>query len=167
MYVRRFNPHVWFDQEKFNADSISELSTSDNELSVWYISDLSQLDDVVLAMALSKDRIIEMHIVWIEKIKIVTCYKISVNETEGNTKYNRMKNAHRNFCNMSFWEIGYTAEAINIQLENDSFYYFSEEDIELLLYNAIKDGKLTKSEIEGNKRLIASIKRMEEIHGSL
>lgn len=167
MYVRRFNPLVWFEQEKLNADSITELSTSDNELSVWYISDLAQLDDIVLAMALSKDRIIEMFVVWVEKVKVVTCYKISVNEKEGNTKYSRMKDAHRNFCNMSFWEIGYTAEAINKQLEKECYKYYTEGEIEVLLYNAIRDSKLTKLEIDGNKRLLASLKRMEDKYGVL
>jgi hypothetical protein len=68
---------------------------------------------------------------------------------------------------MSFWEIGYTAEAILSQLNKKCYKYYTEEDIEILLYNAVKNGKLNRNEIAGNKKLIASLIKMEVTYGKL
>ena len=41
LYARKITEDGWFGKDKLDADSVSELGTTNHELSVWKISDVS------------------------------------------------------------------------------------------------------------------------------
>ena len=57
IYIRKIKESSWFmGQAPLDSDSISDLGTSNHELSVWQVpNDKSNLDDIVLALALTRD----------------------------------------------------------------------------------------------------------------
>ena len=57
IYIRKIKESSWFmGQAPLDSDSISDLGTSNHELSVWQVpNDKSNLDDIILALALTRD----------------------------------------------------------------------------------------------------------------
>lgn len=162
MLVRKINPQLWGDDEISNADAISSLATIDNELSVWQISDSSELDDIVLALALSRDRITEMYVTWIDENELYSHYKITFNNKEGETKFKIVQNKHRNLENLTFWELGYIAEHIQKQVSLECIEYFSEQKIEELMCQAITENRLDRESVNSYKHLRNVIKKYEQ-----
>lgn len=44
VYARKINEDSWFGKDSLDSDSISELITTNHELSVWKVEDLSNED---------------------------------------------------------------------------------------------------------------------------
>ena len=55
------------DDALFTGDAISDLRTSNNTLSVWLISYKSELNDILIALALSRNKIDKLSYVEIEE----------------------------------------------------------------------------------------------------
>lgn len=73
VYARKINEDSWFGKNSLDSDSISELITTNHELSVWKVEDLSnedKLNDIALALALSRDAVDEFYVVFIDLDKI-------------------------------------------------------------------------------------------------
>jgi hypothetical protein len=69
VYARKINEDSWFGKDSLDSDSISELFTTNHELSVWKVEDLSnedKLNDIALALALSRDAVDEFYVVFID-----------------------------------------------------------------------------------------------------
>lgn len=67
VYARKISEDSWFDKSVLDADSLSELSTNNHELSVWKVTDVTsqdQINDIALALALSRDAVDEFYIVF-------------------------------------------------------------------------------------------------------
>ena len=72
IYIRKIKESSWFmGQAPLDSDSISDLVTSNHELSVWQVpNDKSNLDDIVLALALTRDDTNGIFVVFIKKENI-------------------------------------------------------------------------------------------------
>ena len=67
LYARKINDNAWFVGPSLDSDAVSELGTSDHTLSVWQLpDDKHNLDDIALALALTRDKVDEMFIVFID-----------------------------------------------------------------------------------------------------
>lgn len=171
LYIRKISEDGWFGKEELDADSVSELGTTNHDLSVWEITNntgYSNIDDVALALAMTRDKVEELYVVFLDTTDINTRYKwaVSLNPEDGNTKYTKMKGCHTNFVVGSFWEQGFLAEYIHALIEDTQNYkYYNVDDLKKLAYEAAKRGDLTASEL--NNPWKKAVKEMGDVYGAI
>lgn len=157
LYVRKIKESAWFfGQKVLDSDSVSDLGTVDHELSVWQVAnDKSNLDKIVLALALTRDDTSGIYIVFIDYSDFISKYKcnILVAQQDGNTAFTNKKGEHRNFILESFWEQGYLAEYIHgLLLEEVNYEYYDEPRLLEILADAIKNGEITIDELKAHSK---------------
>lgn len=102
LYARKITEDGWFGKDKLDADSVSELGTTNHELSVWKISDVSNselVDSIALALALTRSKVEEFYMILLNPSEIKKSCKwiVSIAEQDGDTRYSSMKGEHVNF----------------------------------------------------------------------
>ena len=152
-YARKISETPWFIRPLLDADAISELGTDNHDLSVWEVQDdLSNIDDIALALAMTRSKIEEMYIALLDINEINSQYgwKMQFNKLDGNSYYSLINSAHTNFVIETFWQQGFLAEYIkeHILIDCNKFKYYNVLDFENLLYKSVKAGTLTKDEIK-------------------
>lgn len=173
LYARKITEDGWFGKEQLDADSVSELGTTNHELSVWKISDISDnklVDNIALALALTKSKIEEFYMVFLdpEKLKEVNKWVVEFIPQDGNTRYSFMKGEHTNFVVPTFWEQGYLAIYINEMIQDECNYiYYDAAKIKKMAYDAMKEGTLLADDIKKDGAWKNAIKEMEAIYGKL
>ena len=171
LYARKINDNAWFVGPSLDSDAVSELGTSDHTLSVWQLpDDKHNLDDIALALALTRDKVDQMFIVFIdvEIIKKKYNWELQLIPQEGDTHYAAMRDQHTNFKIETFWEQGFLAEHIKKLLSDvDNYIYYDVPTLETLLYNAVKRGSISRVEINKIGRWNKSLKKLEEQWGKL
>lgn len=171
LYIRKISEDGWFGKDELDADSVSELGTTDHDLSVWEITNTtgnSNIDEVALALAMTRDKVEEMYVVFLDTTDINAKYNwaVGLNPEEGNTRYSKMKSCHTNFVVGSFWEQGYLAEYIHALIDDTRNYrYYNVDDLKKLAYDAAKRGDLSASEL--NSPWKKAVKEMSVIYGSV
>lgn len=157
VYARKISEDRWFGKDELDADSISELGTSCNQLSVWGVENKNnqdELDKVALALALTKTKIEEFYLVFFDPISLSQTYnwKVSFMDEDGDTRYHNLKNKHKNFIIDSFWELGYLAEYTHRLLEiDDNFTYYDANKLKMLLYDAVKNDEIKPEDIKSTQ----------------
>ena len=170
-YVRKYDPLLWNGKCCLDAVSLSDLHTEDNDISIWKVlSDKSNMDDIALAMAMTRDKFKDFYVVYIAPSE-VNRLGLKMNPKPGNTRYIAMQNEHDNIIVPTFWEIGFLTEHMHF-LVNDpiKIRYFSEPELQEFLYNAVKAGKLAKSTImtdKNYKKYKQPLQEMEKIYGAI
>lgn len=129
LYVRALNPDAWMnvitgDTDPLDSDVISDLSTSNHELSVWEVDDnLSDMDDVAVALALTRDEVRDLTLVKLSPIHMRTSKyyneDLDIKEQPGKTVFDKMIDRHKNFMLPSIWQMGFLAEYISSLITND------------------------------------------------
>lgn len=152
LYARKISETPWFIRPLLDADAISELGTDNHDLSVWEVQDdLSNIDDIALALAMSRSKIEEMYIALLDINEVSRQYdwKMQFNKLDGNSYYSLINSAHTNFIVETFWQQGFLAEYIkHILSDCNKFKYYNVLDLENILYKSVKTGTLTKEEIK-------------------
>lgn len=171
LYARKINDNAWFVGPSLDADAVSELGTSEHTLSVWQLpDDKHNLDDIALALALARDKVDEMFIVFLDIDTIKNEYKwdLQLVPQEGDTHYEAMRDQHTNFKIESFWEQGFLAEHIKKLLtDTRNFIYYDVPTLEALLYKAVEKGAIPRNEITKIGKWNKSLKKLEEQMGKL
>ena len=170
-YVRRYNPLLWDKKCCLDAVSLSNLSTEDNDISIWKVSlDRSNIEDIALAIAMTRDKLNDFHIVFLSPNKIREL-GLNMNPKIGDTRYKGMVNEHDNIVVPTFWEIGFLGEYIHSIINNPAeIMYVSEPDLQDFLYNAVKVGKIDKNQIMTDKdfkKYKQPLQEMEKIYGEI
>lgn len=101
------HPEAWRNGHFYDSDALSDIATTAHGLSVWAVpeNDIEALERVKLAIALTrKSNFIDLVVVIISD-KELKKWNLRLKETEGQTLYKKMKNAHRdiiltNVCDM-------------------------------------------------------------------
>lgn len=173
LYACKITEDGWFGKDKLDADSVSELGTTNHELSVWKISDVSNselVDSIALALALTRSKVEEFYMILLNPSEIKKSCKwiVSIAEQDGDTRYSSMKGEHVNFIVSSFWEQGYLAEYIHKLIQNDENYlYYDVAKLKKMAYDAVRAGKLTMDDIKNDGSWKKAIKEMEAIYGKI
>lgn len=157
LYIRKIKENSWFQGNKsLDSDSISDLSTFNHELSVWEVAnDKSNLDNIILALALTRNDTSGIYVVFINNEEIKDKYKwdIRIEDQDGNTAFDAMKGDHKNFMLYSFWDQGFLAEHIHNLIQDEANYiYYDEPQLISLLSKAINDGKISQNDLKVNKK---------------
>ena len=171
LYIRKISEDGWFNRPALDSDSISELGTDNHDLSVWEITNANgktNLDDVALALAMTRHNVEELYVVFLDTLAIDAEYKwaVSLNPADGDTEYTKMKGCHTNFVVGSFWEQGYLAEYIHALIgDTKNYKYYNPDELKYLAYQAAKKGYLKKEDL--TKHWKAAIREMGQIYGAI
>lgn len=171
-FARKIKEEAWLmGQTAEDADSISDLGTIEHQLSVWKVSDerdSAELNDVALALAMSRSKIEEFYMVLIDIDEFNRQYPdtaINLSSEKGATQYVAMIDKHINFVIPQIWNqynlSKYIHDKINKGKEN--YYYYSYDDLVTLLKEAIKEGKINAEDLsDGWKKCYKDIKKEVE-----
>ena len=172
VYARKISEYSWFGKSVLDADSISELSTNNHELSVWKVADTTnqnEMDDIALALALSRDAVDEFYIVFIDIDKINRDYnwKMGLHDEDGITGFDAMKGEHTNFVLLSFWHQGFLAEHIHQLIQDDTNYrYYDVTTLVDLLEKAIQKGRIDRNDLKKYGRWNKKLKELEKLRNA-
>ena len=171
LYLRKYAPELWDEKCELDAVSISYLKTNDNDISVWQVAnDESNIGDIALAIALTRDRIQDFYAVVLKDEDIFT-KELQMNPLPGETKYENLRNEHNNIKVPTFWEIGYLAEYMHKQMSNDdNVKYFTERFLKEQLYQAVKNNKISQEDIRDKKeykKIKQALEEMESLYGKI
>lgn len=173
VYARKITEDSWFFKPSLDADAISELSTTNHELSVWKIDDISdknKINDIALALALSRDAVDEFYMVFLDPDIINKKYKweVELSDQEGVTGFAEMSKDHTNFILVSFWHQGYLAEHIHSLIKDSiNYVYYDVVTLVDLLNKAVNENRIDRALIKSkygkwNKKL----KELEALPGN-
>ena len=141
-YLRRIEPTKWEGKECLDAVSISDLGTDDNDISVWQINDMNELEEVGLTIAMTKNCLKDFNVVILDADKIAEL-GLKITSQPGTSRFKERNSFHKNISVPTFWEIGYLSEYIYKQLQDEhNFHYFAEEELKETLYKVAKEGSM-------------------------
>lgn len=167
-YLRKIDPELWDGKENLDAVSIGNLSTKDNNISVWQIGDRNELEEVGLTIAMTRDSLKDVNVVIMEEDEIRKL-GLEVTSQSGMSRFAEKNDSHKNISVPTFWEIGYLSEYIYERLKDEeNFHYFAEEELKETLYKVVKEGSMDyrfmadKSEKKLRNTLIAICSEKED-----
>lgn len=160
--VRRINKAKWEqiinenDATDSSADAITNcLKTTNNDLSVWKIETVEQLDDAILAMITGGQQVklSTLHYVLINEELLIE-KGLNIAETEGDTTVQDLKKNHRDITNLTYNRLGIVKSLILNSLAEDKNQemFITKSKLKVFLKKSMEDGKLKKSDL--NKELI-------------
>ncbi len=141
-YLRRIKPERWDNKDSLDAVSVTDLGTEDNDISVWQISDMNELEEAGLTIAMTNSSIKDVNVVIMEDKRLKEL-GFEITNQPGKSHFAEKNDSHKNISVPTFWEIGYLAEYIHNQLQDEkNFHYFAEEELKETLYKVAKGGSM-------------------------
>jgi hypothetical protein len=162
LYARKIEESAWmYMKQELDSDSIADVSTSKHELSVWQVpDDLSTLNDIALALALSRNKADGLWVVLIDTNELERStrarkskgWQVQLTQQEGNSRYTAMNCNHINFVVSDIWEQGYLSIYIKKELVDKRWhlYYFDLQSILNILRSKIDDGIIDYETFKSN-----------------
>lgn len=172
VYARKISEDLWFGKPVLDSDSVSELSTNNHELSVWKVADATnenEIDDIALALALSRDAVDEFYIVFIDIDRISREYnwKMELHDEDGITGFEAMKGEHTNFVLLTFWHQGFLAEHIQQLIQDNANYrYYDVSTLVELLEKAIQKGRIDIDSLKKYGKWNKKLKELEKLRNA-
>lgn len=165
LYARKITEDSWFAKPALDSDAISELATKNHELSVWKLDNFSnsqKIDDLALALALSRNAVDEFYLVFIDPENLATEYDwhMETSDEDGETGFEEMKSEHTNFMLFSIWDQGFLAEHIhNLIQDSNNYRYYDVSTLVILLSKAVNSNRVNRELLKKkygkwNKKLI-------------
>ena len=163
-YVRKISRSKWPDKpcdiKLLKSDAIADIRTQGNDLSVWKIDDLSQLDHAALALACSSktEKIESITLVWIDEDEIIR-YGIDVDATQpGDTIIPDLAVGHRNFSNLTYGKLGDISNLIMKEIGTDCCKRYTRSTLRDFFKSAFDDHKI--DEAKCMPKLLEDIKKI-------
>lgn len=163
LFVREIDMNKWLKRAQLDSVSVSDLQTSDNDISVWEVHpSLSDIDDIALAVMMRRDRVQEITIVYLDSNELAQKYNISMHRLAGNSHFAAMNSKHSNFVIPTFWEMGFLTEYIQEKLKNpkNNTKYYSEITMKQLLLAAYNAKRILDAVIKQNGKFKAALKSL-------
>jgi hypothetical protein len=151
-FVRKIEKSKWtqndiFHEEPVSADAITICSkTKDNTLSIWEIDDISQIENVVMAMIASGDKLDTLDIVYFSD-ELLYEKGLNIKVVPGKTRYSKMIGQHRDIIDLNYPKIGSYAEIIVNELVNKRDQRYTVGRVKVLLRKALSAGEITQTEL--------------------
>lgn len=129
------------------SDTITkDLKSTTNTLSVWEVLNVSSIDEAVLAIVSSGDRIDTIDIVWIPKNELVS-KKIDCISTPGATPITSLINNHVDLSNLTYFKIGLFAESIMNNISSSNIKRYNKSALKKLFNSSIQNGVFAKTDL--------------------
>lgn len=121
MYLRKINPDAWNDKPSDDADSISDLATTNHELSVWEVEDMADLNSIALALAmtLSEPRPFIGILINPDEIQKNYDWNLDIISNPGMTMYKSKKDKHKDFILQNVEHMRMMADYIHNIIKNE------------------------------------------------
>ena len=165
LYARKISEDGWFGKDDLDSDSISELGTSNHQLSVWKIENIcnqTDVDNIALALAMTKSKIEELYMVFLNPSDLTSSYNwnLSFDPQDGDTRFALMKKEHTNIVVKSIWEQGFLSEYIHGLIKDAKNYiYYDVIELRRLFLDAYKAKKIPEEDLDGQwKKAIKDLK---------
>ena len=155
-FARKIKEEAWLmGQTAEDADSISDLGTIEHQLSVWKVNDAknsAELNDVALALAMSRSKIEEFYMVLIDIDEFNGQYPntaINLSPEKGSTQYIAMVDKHINLVIPKLWNQYNLSKYIHEKISRgkENYYYYSYDDIVTLFKDAFKRGRINADDL--------------------
>lgn len=133
IYIRRIEETRWRNPRFYDSDIISDLSTTEHELSVWSYrdNDTESKNKALLAMAMTKETFKEYFYVELTEKEIQRLH-LKVNDKLGATRFEKYNNLHRNIVVQSLFGLANIARIIKRKINRKEIYLLASEDEEVL-----------------------------------
>lgn len=152
-FVRKIKEAAWFELSPEDADSISDLATQNHMLSVWAVDDVKNQDevnDVALALAMTRSKIEEFYIVLINKEEFNSLFPknpLYVALEDGVTQYTALVKKHRNFVIPQLWEQYSLSKYIHKKIDENTARFYSYDEIKTIFLNAINAKRINEEDL--------------------
>jgi hypothetical protein len=139
--VRKIAPAKWSSAqslETLSADALTaDLRTTNNTLSLWEIDSEDELDNAVLALAMSKKarKIEKMDLVLIPKETILK-KQFSIRTSPGDTFAEKLSDTHREVVDLKYPTLGLFAQIIIDLLSKDALTTITKAKVENIVKTA-------------------------------
>ena len=153
-YLRKIEIKRWNGRPDGDSDSVSDLVTSNHELSVWEVDeDLSNLSDMALATALTKDKLEELCFVLLRREEIEAQYgwNVPLEAQDGVTGFDSQKQRHKNFMLHTISDMGQLASYIHAIIKSedmDRIKVISEQDLLKMLAKKFRSGEIDENKLK-------------------
>lgn len=166
LYLRKIEESLWFGKELHDSISISDLKTTDNDISVWKDDGTPELiTKLALTFSLTMGRITDL---WCVDIPDNLLEKFSFHPVPSSTIYTSMQNLHTNIVVPTLYEMGDLAEIIYNLIKEGNQIYISEYELKECFYNAIIADEIT---IDFNDKRFRSFRKplaeIEKVKGKI
>jgi hypothetical protein len=136
--------------DEIRADAITAcLRTTQDSLSFWQCQgDKQDIAEVALALSAPMDTIEAIHIVLLDKDKIVSS-NLSLEATEGITPVADLRNRHMDLVNLDMVRLCYVGREIAAKVRQDfDCYKFTKAEIRNFICSAVKNKRLDIQELK-------------------
>lgn len=162
-YVRKISRPKWPDEpcniNALKSDAIADIRTQGNDLSVWKIDNLDQLDDAALALAGSSktEKVETITVVWIDEKEVNKC-GIEVDDSQlGDTIITDLASGHRNFSNLTYGKLGDISNLIMKEIYMNCCRRYTRGNLRESFKSAFDNNKI--DETKCMPKLLDDIKR--------
>ena len=156
LYLRKIKTEAWQNKSPRDSDSISDLGTTNHELSVWEVSDKDNLMEIALAFAMTQSKISDFVAVLLDpdEIENKVGLKLTILDNPGQTLYKAKTFYHKDFILENVDHMIKLAEYIHdiIGSENaDLVKPFNVIDLKNELERIVKNGEIKIEDFEDDK----------------
>ena len=137
----------------FPADSVTDLKTTRNKLSVWKASDDDETNDAIVALALGRQSLDKLCFVYLDENDLKRIGIDALQDEPGNApgiESNAILNRHMNLQQIDYTRLGKLTEYIFKQLDDDNCVYKTKKELSELLLE-YKERGLVNPGIMNNK----------------
>ncbi len=145
------------------GDTVSDLRTSNNTLSLWRIETEDDLEKAALALSASSktERIEMVSVVWIPEDIFIENGLSLEKSSIGDTVVFDLANTHCDICNLTYASLGIVAQTILREIIKEGRYKrFNKAHIKKILAKAYLDDRIEESRCKPS--LIQEIKKVAE-----
>ena len=128
-------------EEDPSADAIQSLRVANNSLSVWEISDESELPLIATVLATTFEHLDSFDMVMLDDHSLAD-RGLKVIATPGETKYAGMANRHRDVAGLDYWGLGNLMECTVVGFKAGRVERIRAAQIRDLLKRAIENGSV-------------------------
>lgn len=144
----------WLQPGELQADTLVDLKTEDNSLSVWRVEDESNLDDLLGALAATCAVLSNLDYAILGE-EIVSALGLKMVQTEGNTPHKYVNNWHHELIELSASKVVDLAKAIFTRGETKRV---RPQQILRLITHAVESGQIDPAKLsEGIKAKLRSV----------
>lgn len=153
LLVRKISKPKWHQdaiegQSPVSADAITcDLRTDKNCLSVWRVSDITRLDEVVLALASQHQKLDTIDVAALDEQTILES-GLKVEQKAAPTPVEELQSWHRDIVSLDYDSLGEVAQIIACSFRLDRVKRYSALMIAKIIVGAVSNGRLDPQKLD-------------------
>lgn len=158
--VRKISRAKWeqnkiLDGAEVSADAITICSkTRENSLSTWEIEDERYVDEAVLALASTFQKLDKIDVIILDP-KILMASGLSISKSKGDTHVSDLVETHVDIVNLTYKSLGTFADCVVGCFKGNKVKLYTRAMVKNILKTAIKSGRLDDKQID--QKLVAEL----------